>query len=453
MDEDDLITKLKLYANFVVAELQKWEKEERIHRIPTPVYIDREHPERVVEYSAAARVIHRSYWNYLESQAFSQHIHSSPLAKETMNAIIEFPPKNKTMFVHLINFTQAIMDSKIGIVKFTPPVLARNFAASLVGSPITRHLMARIHGIEVKNCIKLGKGAVLRPTIANDSEWEKDGYAFPFNTGGLWVDPDSIIEIKRRTRYLQDFHKQFYQIFHLLRLYQPNPIGSSHAICRSASPIDRCRPYSSSLYVGGYVNTHPRYVIDNNEDFTGFVSRFLPKLPADWRYINLEFSNPLNIAYYRYIEALENYQRRERAITFAVMGLEALILERGAELTHKFRSRLARLSSYLDFDPNDVYDILNRSYSIRSDFVHGNVSKPQRNKEKRAEESKKQRICLETSLELLQICILIYLANGPSFSKESFIEYIDKTIIGLNKKGEVKLIEVINKYRKIRYGK
>jgi len=452
MNEDELITKLKSYANFVVSELQKWEKEERIHKILTPVNLDREHPEKVVEYSAAVRVVHRNYWDYLESQTFIRHIHSSPKAKETMNAITEFPPKNQSMGAYLFNFTQAIMDSKIGLVKYKPQTLARNLAASLAGSPITRHLMARIYGIGVKRLIKLGKGAVLRPVLPNDSEWERNGDMSSFSNAGFLGDLYSVIEIKMQTRYLRNFHERFYRIFHLLQLYRPQPIGSSHAICRSASPIDGCRPHSSSLYVGGYVNTNPRYLIDNVGDFTGFVNRFLPKLPADWRYINLEFSNPLNIAYYRYVEALENYQRRERAITFAVMGLEALVLEKGAELTYKFRSRLARLVSYLEFDPRSVYDILGQAYSIRSDFVHGSVSKP-KNKEKRIRESEKQKNCLEMALEILRICILIVISNGLSFSKDDFTDYIDKTNIGVTKEGEAKLIEVITKYKIIRYGK
>ncbi|MHA2143112.1 MAG: hypothetical protein ACXADD_16640 [Candidatus Thorarchaeota archaeon] len=441
MNESELFECLKSYAEFVVSEISKWERENRIHRIPTPVYLDQEHPEEVEEYRAAVQVIHRNHWDYQESESFLRYVLNSPMAKKTMNAIINFPPKNRSMLTYLFNFTQSILDSIIGIVKFKPSILSRNLASSLAGSPISRHLIAKIHGVEVKEPIKLRRGVVLRPAIKSDLDWEGKGYMSPFYENILWGSPDSIIEINTRKKNL---HTLFYRLFHILRLYRPYPIGSSHAICWSASPIDRCRPQSSSLYVGNYLNTHPRYHIYDAVDVTGYIGRYLPLLPDDWIDFNIRFNNPLNIAYNRYLEALQNYQRRERAITFSVMGLEALILEQGPELKHRFRSRLARLSSYLDLDSKDVYKILNQAYSIRSDFVHGNVTKQPRKNEK---------LCLETSLSLLQICILIYLSNGPLFKKKQFLEYIDNAIIGLDEDGETKMVEIIEKYKETRYRK
>jgi hypothetical protein len=442
MNEDELAAILKLFAKSVVSELMKWEKEDRIHRIPTPVYLDREHPEKVEEYSAAVHVVRRNHWDYLESQSFFQYILNSPIAKETMNAIIHFPPKNQSMMAHLFNFTQSIMDSKIGVVKFKPSILAKNLASSLAGLSISRHLIAKIHGVEVKEPIKLRRGIVLRPATPSDFDWERKGYMSPFYKNVLWGEPDSIIEIKMSKKGLLDFHILFYRLFHLLRLFRPHPIGSSHALCWSASPIDRCRPHSSSLYVGSYLNTHPRYHIDDARDVVGYIRRYLPLLPDDWLDFNIKFNNPLNIAYNRYLEALQNYQRRERAITFSVMGLEALILEQGPELKHRFRTRLARLSSYLDLNPKEVYEIVNQAYSIRSDFVHGNVAKSR----------KKEKLCLEKSLSFLQICILIYISNGPSFKKKQFLDSIDNAIIGLEREGETKMVKIVKKYKKTRYG-
>ncbi len=438
MNEKELVTSLTLYANFVVSELQKWEKEERIQRIPTPIHIDREHPEKVAKYTAAVQVIHRNNWDYLGSQTFINHVHNSLIAKETMDAIVNFPPKNRSMWAHLFHFTQSIMDSIIGNVKFKPSVLSKNLASSLVGLLISRHMITKMHGIEVKEPIKVRKGIILRPVTPNDNDWEKKGYMPPFYKNILWGSPDSIVEIEASVKHCLHFHAMFYRLFHTLRLYRPHPIGSSHAICWSASPIDGCRPHSSTLYVGSYVNTNPRYLIDDADDIAGFMNKYEPLLPNDWIEFNIRFDNPLNIAYNRYLEALQNYQRRERAITFSVMGLEALILEQGPELKHRFRSRLARLSSYLDSNLKDVYEVMNQAYSIRSDFVHGNVTKPR----------KKEKLCLETSLSLLRICILIYLSNGPSFKKKQFLNYIDNAIIGLDVDGETKIIKIIEKYKK-----
>jgi len=451
MNEEELTKKLNAYADFVLSELQNWEKEGRIHRIPTPIYLDRESPEKVVEYSAGVQVIKRDHWDYLESDSFLRYIYGSPIAEVTANAIIQFPPKNPTMNIYLWRFTRAIMDSKIGMVKFKPPILVRDFASSLAGSPLTRYLEAKMHGIEVKNSIRLGKGVVLRPPTSDDSDWKKKGFMEPFDKGGFWGPPDSILESVMRTKLDQDFRDQFYRIFHLMRLYRPKPIGSSHAICYSASSIRGCGPYTTSLPVGGYVNTDPRYAVDDVEDFKGFVKRFLRKLPRDWNYINLEFTNPLNIAYYRYLEALQHYNQRERAITFAVMGLEALILEKGPELKYKFCSRLAKMFSYLNSDSSDVYRILNRAYSIRSNFVHGKVSKPS-TIEKRKMESEKQRECLELSLKILQTCILIYLSNGDTLSKKQLMKYIDNAMIGSDKEGEKELHKILKKYKRIRHG-
>ncbi|MFW9803391.1 MAG: hypothetical protein ACFFFC_12100 [Candidatus Thorarchaeota archaeon] len=446
MNEKQLAEILKSYVEYVLSELQRWEDDGRIHRISKPTHLERESPEEVAEYSADVQVITRNEWNYRESEAFLKYIHSSENAKEALNAIMEFPPKNPTMASWLWNFTIGILNSKIGVIKFDPFSIAIDFASSLAGIPIARYLKAKIHGLEVKEELELRKGIILRPAIPEDTDWEKQGYMRPFPQSNLWGPPDSILEIEMKSKYALDVNHEFYRLLHLFRLYRPRPIGFSHIIRFSGSPRDHGGSYSTSLYGGGYVNVHPRYEIDNFDDFKRFLKSFLPHLSPDWNDYNLDFTNALNIAYNRYVDALHNYNRRQRAIAFAVMGLEALILKKGPELTYKFRSRLARLFSYQEYEPRSVDRILKDAYSIRSDFVHGDVASPKGGK-KRTDEAKKHKECLELSLEFLRKCILIYIVNGKHLSKKQLMKYIDNAIIGSDTDGEEKLDKILKKLR------
>ncbi|HXT85063.1 MAG TPA: hypothetical protein VN704_12170, partial [Verrucomicrobiae bacterium] len=77
------------------------------------------------------------------------------------------------------------------------------------------------------------------------------------------------------------------------------------------------------------------------------------------------------IAYSRYIESLARRGSIERMLAYAVMGLEALLLEGDEEINYRLRMRSARILQILSLDGKSVFDDLFWAYKARSAYAHG----------------------------------------------------------------------------------
>ncbi|MBD66505.1 MAG: hypothetical protein CME62_14935 [Halobacteriovoraceae bacterium] len=80
--------------------------------------------------------------------------------------------------------------------------------------------------------------------------------------------------------------------------------------------------------------------------------------------------NALQVAFERYRDGL-HYDSFQKQISSAVMGLEAIFTEKGAELSYRLTMRVSHLFKLLH--QQDYSQLIKLAYNIRSDYAHGNV--------------------------------------------------------------------------------
>ena len=138
----------------------------------------------------------------------------------------------------------------------------------------------------------------------------------------------------------------------------------------------------------------------------------------------------VGIAFERYVRASTGNTIAEDRIALAVMGMEALLLSEPRDLRFALAMRAARLLGAAGIDPDKVQSDVRLAYDVRSEFVHGGtLSGGRRRKIERQYGSVEQFVF--TTLDLARRIILACLF--PSCSKESWIEAIDRTMIGSSK--------------------
>ena len=115
--------------------------------------------------------------------------------------------------------------------------------------------------------------------------------------------------------------------------------------------------------------------------------------------------NASQVAYERYRDALA-YERFQKQISSAIMGLEAIYTEQGDGISYKLRMRASYLMKILL--GRDCAEELKLAYKIRSDYAHGNTKIE--SLEKNVEKNHKSHMVFGFSiLNILRISILMVL--------------------------------------------
>lgn len=142
----------------------------------------------------------------------------------------------------------------------------------------------------------------------------------------------------------------------------------------------------------------------------GFFWRQLPDDPG-----------ALVLAYERYCDALRQDALVSRRIANAVMGLEALFLDGGAELSFKLRMRVAALLGPLSEKPDRICKVMKTAYASRSSFVHGEI--PRSGTAKASGDAENARLVCEC----LRLSILLRLVSEES--KKQMVDLLDASLV------------------------
>jgi len=144
----------------------------------------------------------------------------------------------------------------------------------------------------------------------------------------------------------------------------------------------------------------------------------------------------ISIAYKRYCDALLQNGVIERGIANCVMGLESLFLKGNEmqELSYRLKMRVAKILSFLQYEPTKVKSVVKDAYDIRSRFVHGDyLSNKEKNKFNR--EYGDMHPLLLSLMNYLRISIItmIFTETFSKKKKEKLLDLIDDALIDKDK--------------------
>ena len=108
---------------------------------------------------------------------------------------------------------------------------------------------------------------------------------------------------------------------------------------------------------------------EDEKDLADFFELMSERIPR--AVLNNQPIDPIEMGLQRYLDSLRSQTTPEEKLTYAIMGLEALLLENEDELRFRLSSRLAKLLGFLNEKPDSVFVDSNQSYSLRSTHVHG----------------------------------------------------------------------------------
>lgn len=112
----------------------------------------------------------------------------------------------------------------------------------------------------------------------------------------------------------------------------------------------------------------------SNSDLDSLAPFLMDIVPLVSDPFQMEQANTdVEIAHRRYLDALFQVNAPERMNASAIMALEALFLKNESELTHRLAQRVSVFLRILgtQTDARATYANVNKSYKIRSTFIHG----------------------------------------------------------------------------------
>ena len=249
------------------------------------------------------------------------------------------------------------------------PVYVTIFVNDLEGNPIEWEIKVWLEGIWMGiERLEIERGLVIRKPKPYDLEYEfhAEGVPFPRKPHSC---PSAIIEIKKRVEIQPFSYPELEKIIVALQLYK---VGSVVKTYIEFSPNSFLKSGGSILLLPSWTLTYT-YSIDepDRKRLPQFIMRIKDMLPFEEARISA--STPIGIALSRYQDALLKQEPFENKIARSVMGLEALYLKREEkeELSRRLAQRVAKLLSFFGEDPIEAYDLIKKSYKIRSDYVHG----------------------------------------------------------------------------------
>ena len=226
-----------------------------------------------------------------------------------------------------------------------------------------------LDGVRVESdSVQLGDGLVLRSPISADFDQER-----PANLGfGLEMPPmpRSVIECERLSRDKPDVRREV----NALSLFRLGAVE----IVRERWACDSFFPGKGGVeFPYRFLMKSPyEYVVTprEQEKLQGFIAAVAHQLPTKPRGQHKEPRwTPLKY-YFKILQATTEPLER---LTEAVCCLEASLVKKDeGEISYRLSLRTASLLEFAGFDSLSVFKDMRSAYSLRSDYVHGNTSKP-----------------------------------------------------------------------------
>jgi len=269
-----------------------------------------------------------------------------------------------------------------------------------------------------------------------DLEYEISYKTFPmFDQMASHYIPSAIMTIEHRAKGLSEMLKKIEKIVTILRLFK---VGSVSTVRIKWNPISILQPD------GTICKTIPssatfKYELNKEDEkkLQTFFEIIEPKIPTAVIEKGKGETNFITIAFDRYNDSLLKQDIPESKLASAIMCLEALYLkdEERSELSERLSQRTAVAINFFNYNSLEVFNILKKSYNIRSRFVHG--SKIEK------EERKGLMKLVEKVIDYARISIVMFLLIGESIEKDKFLSMLNNSL--LDDKAKQKLKELIEK--------
>lgn len=245
------------------------------------------------------------------------------------------------------------------------------------------------------------------------------------------LDTDCFMEFTKNFNHSNDVQNYVEKFAQVLRLFK---VGSIKVTTLKFNP-------NSFQSLGGTQGTldalhgRYRYELKKNElaKLSTFISRIFPFLPRPYPE-DTEFPSDLKVALDRYNDALLKPFQDEQILSYGIMALEALFLrsEEKSELRFKLSIRTSKILSYLDYDALEISKKVKKAYGIRSQFVHGEYMK-----------SDKQDEINDLTYKIMNYVsqsIVLMLQLRGKIKKDELLKKLDNSLLSDEVSNDLKLI-------------
>ena len=289
----------------------------------------------------------------------------------------------------------------------------------LEGKACRWEVKAMVVGIVPESQITLSENVILRKVAETDLVYELPAGARLLSAREIWPLADSILEATLYSRYPGPVQRRIDSLCLSLSLYKET---GAYWISCSFNPNSYLQ-FGAQLTGGSTVARQPRAVIkeDDYDSLNRFVRNYESRIPK--AVIESRPVDPLEVSMKRYIDSIRGNLPVEERLTYAVMGLEAILLENETEQRFRLSLRAAQVLRYLNEDPSMVYSIVREAYGYRSSHVHGAIlSDDARMKAQQA---------LNMIWSYLRKVLLYTLADGiiSQAKKKEFLKEVDRALI------------------------
>lgn len=300
--------------------------------------------------------------------------------------------------------------------------IAKAFVKHILDEPVKYRLISELEGIVIPpRKIKLGRNLMIRRITKRDLERKLpiESYEnFNHATEKATVKFELNFEEKESEHLVfsaVDAHLVPLRLFKLGNIQHVSIREDAESV-ESTIDLDDVG-YFNRVFVGISYLLKQKEVEKLKEFYKVIIKKISPKLYLSWLQ-----NGPISIAYSRYIEALERGRTVEKGLAYAVMGLEALLLDGDDEINYRLKMRTARLFQILSLDAKSAFDDLSWAYDARSAYAHGNKLKPKEIRKIRTEYGHENILILKV-LDYLRILIAVSLIGD--MEKKDLIRNID----------------------------
>lgn len=401
----------------------------------------------ITDYTTTIEYFTKDSWH----KAISIILQSIKKSKEYYNILESniFKKREKNI-LYIDSFIKKIYDTyfqKSQLEEKQIEIIINDFLRNIENKPVEYETYIELEGIilqhEYINIKFKDMNIILRKTDLDDLIWENPVHTIVKDELSI---PTAIMIIKTHTTSYVQIKKQIEQIIAILRLFKVGSVKTISQRTKSSSIID---PLSNStIYNLEKSHSYEKYSV-KSEDVTKlqtFCKEILEKQPQSLLYVIESKVSPLSIAFKRYSSALLENGLLEKRILNSMMGLEALYL-RGQELqelNYRLSMRLAKILSFLNYNPIFVKETIKNAYSLRSKFVHGSQIS-QKDREKLLKKYQSLENFIHIILDYLRVSLIIL--TLIKVEKGYFLTLIDGALIDDNI--EKQLLNKIDKIKTI----
>ncbi len=272
--------------------------------------------------------------------------------------------------------------------------------------------------------IKIRDNILLRKPESNDLEFE-----YPYNSfvpHGIHNWPSAILEFKFREKYPRSVGNKINSVIAALRLFK---LGSIESLRTRLNANSIGRIFGGTVFQSNLISAHYNYGLTegDTETLTKFITSIEPLIYSKIIDKSADEADYISIAHDRFCDALLKPVVPENRLATAIMALEALYLKEKelSELTERLSQRVALALEPFGYKTLEVYNLVKKSYDIRSRFVHGSKI-----------EQKEIGELPEKILDYCRVSIIIFLQLHNEIDKERIINLLGKSLLDGTEKEE-----------------